>query len=60
MLTILAEVAEHSTGIPPIAYGIGAFLVLALLGLVTFSYRDVAHRHDDKMPVQHNEPNHHK
>lgn len=60
MLTILAQAVEPSSGVPPIVYGIVAFLILAVLGLVTFSYRDVAHRHSDKSVGAHPESGEHE
>ena len=44
MSRILAEGAEHIT----VVFGIIAISVFILLGVITWSYRDVANRHDHK------------
>lgn len=53
-MSILAEAAETATQlpIPAIAYGIIAAVVFVVLGFVTFSFRDVYHRHIEKSNKQ--------
>lgn len=49
MSRILAEGAEHITyPFPTVVFGIIAISVFILLGVITWSYRDVANRHDHK------------
>lgn len=52
MNAIFAEAAEHAGGVelpfPAVFFGVIAMGVFILLGLVTWSYRDVANRHDQK------------
>ena len=54
MLTLLTEgkdgvFIQHSElPIPPLMYGIIAMSIFILLAFITFSYRDVANRHDHK------------
>ncbi len=51
MLSIFNEVAElgHTElPIPAILYGVIAMVAFLALGFVTWSYRDVANRHDHK------------
>ncbi len=45
-----AEEAEHHGNVAAetVGYGITAFVVFSLLGLVTLSYRNVANRHAHK------------
>lgn len=54
MLTLLTEgkdgvFIQHSElPIPPLMFGIIAMSIFILLAFITFSYRDVANRHDHK------------
>lgn len=45
---LLAEAAATEAGIPGYVFGAIAFGVFLLLGFVTWTYRDVANRHDHK------------
>jgi len=47
-ISIVAEAAEHTESISPFIPAGIAFAVLLLLGIVTWSYRDVANRHASK------------
>jgi hypothetical protein len=52
LATTLALVAEEELSpifMPPIAFAGIAAAIFILLALVTFSYRDVANRHADKL-----------
>ncbi len=52
MYSVFTEVVEHAGGVelpfPAVFFGVIAMGVFILLGLVTWSYRDVANRHDQK------------
>jgi hypothetical protein len=49
MSRILAEGAAHITyPFPTVVFGVIAMSVFILLGVITWSYRDVANRHDHK------------
>ena len=48
MIKFLAEEAGVQLPFPSFVFGIIAISVFLLLGLVTWSYRDVANRHDHK------------
>lgn len=52
MNQILTSVAEHEAYVelpfPAVIFGVIAMGVFVLLGLITWSYRDVANRHDHK------------
>jgi hypothetical protein len=50
LATLLAETAEvhHELFMPPIAFAAVAFSAFLVLGVVTWSYRDVANRHSQK------------
>lgn len=54
MTTILTDVIIHHNELPmpPIAYGIIAMVGFIALGLITWSYRDVANRHSHKTSNQ--------
>ncbi|MGO1410585.1 MULTISPECIES: hypothetical protein [unclassified Microbacterium] len=58
---LVAAAEEHhgNVALETLPYGIIAAVVFALLGLVTFSYRNVANRHADKVERAH-EPSSHK
>ncbi|NEM91732.1 hypothetical protein [Galbitalea soli] len=45
---LVAAEAKAPLLMPPIAFAGIAFAVFLALGVVTWSYRDVAHRHQDK------------
>ena len=47
---ILAAAGEIELPMPPWAFGVVAGVVFLALGLVTFSYRNVANRHAHKNP----------
>ena len=47
-ITIAAEAAEHAESVSPFLPAGSAFAVLLFLGIVTWSYRDVANRHASK------------
>ena len=47
-ISIVAEAAEHTESISPFIPAGIAFAVLLFLGIVTWSYRDVYNRHNDK------------
>jgi len=42
---IAAEAAHVELPMPPVMYGVVALIVFAILGVVTFTYRDVANRY---------------
>lgn len=48
MSILFAAEEVHSVGLPPVMYGVIAMGVFLLLGFVTYTYRDVANRHDHK------------
>jgi hypothetical protein len=50
LITSLISAAEeaHALPMPPLAYGAIAAAVFVALGIVMWSYRDVANRHSDK------------
>jgi hypothetical protein len=47
-MSLLAEAAEHAPGVPAVVFPIVAACFFALLGFVTWSFRDVAYRHSQK------------
>ncbi len=49
MSRILAEGAAVTYPFPTFVFGLIAFSVFILLGLVTWSFRDVANRHDHRV-----------
>jgi len=48
LITIVTEVAHHEGGLSPFIPAGIAFAVLLAIGVVTWSYRDVANRHSHK------------
>jgi hypothetical protein len=56
MLKFVAESAGVTLPFPSFVFGIIAMSVFLLLGFVTWSYRDVANRHDHKQ--SHSEGHH--
>jgi len=48
VITIVAATAEHAESISPFIPAGIAFAVFLALGIVTWSYRDVANRHSHK------------
>ena len=56
MLKYLAEEAGVQLPFPGFVFGIIAISIFTLLGFVTWSYRDVANRHDHKQ--SHSEGHH--
>lgn len=57
MSIILANASEVSYPFPEFVFGLIGFAVFILLGLITWSFRDVANRRVDK-GSQHNKGNH--
>jgi hypothetical protein len=57
MSNILANASEVSYPCPEFVFGLIGFAVFVLLGLITWSFRDVANRRVDK-GSQHNKGNH--
>jgi len=60
-MTLLSVLAETEAGhvelpIPAFFFGLIAFVVFVALAIVTWSYRDVAHRHRNKWSSA---PDHH-
>jgi len=56
LVTVLAEAEPHELApllMPPIAFAGVAVAFFALLGFVTWSYRDVANRHANKASKGH-------
>jgi hypothetical protein len=54
MIAILTEplIFHNELPIPAVAYGIIAMVGFVALGLITWSYRDVANRHSHKTSEQ--------
>jgi uncharacterized membrane protein len=49
LVTVLAAVDEHvQLPFPPIVFGLIAAVAFVVLGVITWSYRDVANRHPAK------------
>ncbi|TAJ46713.1 MAG: hypothetical protein EPO52_14260 [Herbiconiux sp.] len=50
LVSVLAVAVDHPNELPfpPIVFGLIAAVVFVALGLVTWSYRDVANRHPHK------------
>jgi hypothetical protein len=50
LLNLLAATSEehHPIFMPPLAFGAVAFAVFLVLGVTTWSFRDVANRHSQK------------
>ena len=48
MSNILANAAEVTYPFPTFVFGLIGFGVFVLLGFITWSFRDVANRHDHK------------
>jgi hypothetical protein len=64
LATVLAQsvaTAEKSVPLimPPIAFAAIAFGIFLLLGVVTWTYRDVANRHAHKAATQYHSDNEH-
>jgi hypothetical protein len=60
LASILTEVEEKAPLLmPPIGFALIAFAVFLFLGVATWTYRDVAHRHSDKFPGGPNDDTHH-
>jgi hypothetical protein len=45
---LLAETEHSSLMMPPILYGLTAFVIFIALGVTLFTYRDVSNRHSEK------------
>jgi hypothetical protein len=48
IITLAEEASGNSLGFPTFVTGVIAMAIFILLGVVTWSYRDVANRHDHK------------
>lgn len=60
LASILTETeTKVPTLMPPIAFALIAFAVFFLLGLVTWTYRDVANRHAYKAATTHHDDHEH-
>ncbi|MCU1535500.1 MAG: hypothetical protein JWR53_1981 [Glaciihabitans sp.] len=46
---LAAEAATYPMLMPPIGFALIAFTVFLFLGVVTWTYRDVAHRHSQRL-----------
>ena len=53
MSNILANAAEVTYPFPTFVFGLIGFGVFILLGVITWSFRDVANRHDHKTTQDH-------
>jgi hypothetical protein len=60
LASVLPQVeATHPLIMPNYAFAAIAFLIFLFLGIVTWTYRDVANRHGNKADVKaHNDPTH--
>lgn len=47
-----AELTEHALPIPAFTYGVIGAIGFIVLGFVTWSFRDVAHRHGENIDPQ--------
>ena len=47
-MTLIAEAAEHASGVPAFIFPVVAAAFFAFLGFVTWSFRDIAYRHSNK------------
>jgi hypothetical protein len=63
MLSIALALAEHEELAPMIAppwvFAVVAAAIFTILALVTWSFRDVANRHSDKISSTDNQSSHH-
>lgn len=64
MLSLAMSLAEHEEELaplimPPAAFAGIAAAIFLVLGLITWSYRDVANRHADKTPAAGPHSGHH-
>ena len=64
MFSLAAVIAEHEEELaplimPPIAFAGIAAAVFILLAFITWSYRDVANRHSDKVSADDHQTGHH-
>jgi hypothetical protein len=57
--SVLTEAAKHPTWLPPLVFPIIAFLIFLFLGVVTWTYRDVANRHAPKAAAKANADSEH-
>lgn len=48
LISIVTETAEHGFNASPLIAAAIAFSVFLVLGIITWSYRDVYNRHNDK------------
>jgi hypothetical protein len=59
LASVLTEAAKVPTLLPPIGFALVAFGVFFLLGVVTWTYRDVANRHSVKAEMTHHDDHEH-
>ena len=64
MLSIVLALAEHEEELapmiaPPWVFAVIAASIFAILAFVTWSFRDVANRHSDKISSTDNKSSHH-
>jgi hypothetical protein len=59
LTSVLAEATAHPTWLPPFVFPIIAFLIFLFLGVVTWTYRDVANRHAYKASTTHHDDHEH-
>jgi hypothetical protein len=64
MLSLAMILAEHEEELaplilPPVAFAGIAAAIFLVLGLISWSYRDVANRHADKVPAADPHSGHH-
>jgi hypothetical protein len=52
LTSVLTEAAKHPTWLPPVVFPIIAFSIFLFLGVVTWTYRDVANRHAPKAAMK--------
>jgi membrane protein required for beta-lactamase induction len=59
LATVMTEAAKHPTWLPPVAFPIIAAVVFLALGVMTWTYRDVANRHAHKAASTHHDDHEH-
>jgi hypothetical protein len=59
LATVLLEEAKAPLIMPPIAFAAIAFSIFLLLGVVTWTYRDVANRHAHKAATTYHDDHEH-
>jgi hypothetical protein len=60
LTSVLTETATHPTWLPPFAFPLIAFCIFLTLGVITWTYRDVANRHAPKAAAKANAENEHE